>query len=133
MTTDVLTAEQRRLVIREALSVGIATGPTASASGPWRSLPASTWQACALSLLMFTGGSQFAFIGIISAGLHAAPAAIAASSLLGVRNGLYALELTQLLGCEASDGWPPRTSPSTSRPRSRCPSRTTRPLAWGSG
>ena len=47
---------------------------------------------------MFTGGSQFAFIGIVANGLHAAPAAIAASSLLGVRNGLYALELTQLLG-----------------------------------
>ena len=47
---------------------------------------------------MFTGGSQFAFVGIIANGLHAAPAAIAASSMLGIRNGLYALELTHLLG-----------------------------------
>jgi predicted branched-subunit amino acid permease len=52
----------------------------------------------ALSLLMFTGGSQFAFVGIVANGLHAAPAAIAASSMLGIRNGLYALELTHLLG-----------------------------------
>src|SRR5829696_5510400 len=52
----------------------------------------------ALSLLMFTGGSQFAFVGIVATGLQAAPAAIAASSMLGIRNGLYALELTQLLG-----------------------------------
>jgi len=57
-----------------------------------------TWQAMALSLLMFTGGSQFAFVGIVANGLHAAPAAIAASSMLGIRNGLYALELTHLLG-----------------------------------
>src|SRR5829696_6973976 len=52
----------------------------------------------ALSLLMFTGGSQFAFVGIVATGLQAAPAAIAASSMLGIRNGLCALELTQLLG-----------------------------------
>ncbi|HET6653392.1 MAG TPA: AzlC family ABC transporter permease [Nocardioides sp.] len=98
MTTDVLTAEQRRLVIREALSVGIATGAYGISFGALAvAAGLDVWQACALSLLMFTGGSQFAFIGIISAGLHAAPAAIAASSLLGVRNGLYALELTQLL------------------------------------
>lgn len=99
MTTGARPAEERRLVIREALSVGIATGAYGISFGALAvSAGLDVWQACALSLLMFTGGSQFAFIGIISAGLHAAPAAIAASSLLGVRNGLYALELTQLLG-----------------------------------
>ena len=29
----------------------------------------SVWQAVALSMLMFTGGSQFAFIGVIAGGL----------------------------------------------------------------
>lgn len=92
-------AGERRLVIREALSVGIATGAYGISFGALAvAAGLDVWQACALSLLMFTGGSQFAFVGIISAGLHAAPAAIAASSLLGVRNGLYALELSQLLG-----------------------------------
>ena len=68
------------------------------------------WQACALSLLMFTGGSHFAFIGIISDRSAAAPAAIAASSLLGVRNGLYALELTAAAGGPRhAHGWPRRT------------------------
>lgn len=99
MTADVLPADERRLVIREALSVGVATGAYGISFGALGvAAGLDVWQTCALSLLMFTGGSQFAFIGIISAGLHAAPAAIAASSLLGIRNGLYALELTQLLG-----------------------------------
>lgn len=88
-----------RLVVREALSVGIATGAYGISFGALAvAAGLDVWQAMALSLLMFTGGSQFAFVGIVANGLQAAPAAIAASSLLGVRNGLYALELTQLLG-----------------------------------
>jgi predicted branched-subunit amino acid permease len=89
----------RRLVVREALSVGVATGAYGISFGALAvAAGLDVWQAVALSLLMFTGGSQFAFIGIVAGGVQAAPAAIAASSLLGVRNGLYALELTQLLG-----------------------------------
>ncbi|GAB3876099.1 hypothetical protein GCM10028802_13400 [Terrabacter terrigena] len=85
--------------MREALSVGVATGAYGISFGALAvAAGLDVWQATALSLLMFTGGSQFAFIGIVAGGLQAAPAAIAASSLLGVRNGLYALELTQLLG-----------------------------------
>ena len=42
---------------------------------------------------MFTGGSQFAFVGILAAGgLGAAPAAIATATMLGIRNGLYGLQ-----------------------------------------
>jgi predicted branched-subunit amino acid permease len=90
---------ERRVVVREALSVGVATGAYGISFGALAvAAGLDVWQAMALSLLMFTGGSQFAFVGIVANGLHAAPAAIAASSLLGVRNGLYALELTQLLG-----------------------------------
>jgi predicted branched-subunit amino acid permease len=89
---------ERRVVVREALSVGLATGAYGISFGALAvAAGLDVWQAMALSLLMFTGGSQFAFVGIVANGLHAAPAAIAASSLLGVRNGLYALELTQLL------------------------------------
>jgi len=90
---------RRRLVVREALSVGVATGAYGLSFGALAvAAGLDVWQTMALSMLMFTGGSQFAFVGIIANGLGAAPAAIAASSLLGVRNGLYALELTQLLG-----------------------------------
>lgn len=54
------------------------------------------WQACALSALMFTGGSQFAFIGVIGGGGTGA-AAWAAATLLGVRNGVYGMQLKALL------------------------------------
>lgn len=91
--------QARRLVVRESLSVGIATGAYGVSFGALAvAAGLDVWQAMALSLLMFTGGSQFAFVGIVAGGVAAAPAAIAASSLLGVRNMLYALELTQLLG-----------------------------------
>ncbi len=102
MTADTLDspldADARRSVVRQSLSVGIATGAYGISFGALAvAAGLSVWQAMALSLLMFTGGSQFAFVGIVANGLHAAPAAIAASSMLGIRNGLYALELTQLL------------------------------------
>ncbi|MEN0070134.1 MAG: AzlC family ABC transporter permease, partial [Propionicimonas sp.] len=54
------------------------------------------WQACALSALMFTGGSQFAFIGVIGGGGTGA-AAWAAATLLGVRNGVYGMQLKALI------------------------------------
>src|SRR3954452_16234477 len=53
-------------------------------------------QTCALSLLMFTGASQFALIGVVGSG--GSPFAGAASALLlGLRNGLYGLRLSPLL------------------------------------
>ena len=53
-------------------------------------------QTCVTSLLLFTGGSQFALVGIIGGGGSAA-SAITASSLLGIRNGLYGLQLKPIL------------------------------------
>lgn len=90
----------RRRVLRQGLSVGVATGAYGISFGALAvAAGLDVWQACALSLLMFTGGSQFAFVGIIaSGGLASAPSAIAAGSMLGLRNALYALELTPLLG-----------------------------------
>lgn len=54
------------------------------------------WQTCALSALMFTGGSQFAFIGVIAGGGTGA-AAWAAATLLGIRNGVYGMQLKALI------------------------------------
>ena len=53
-------------------------------------------QTIALSALMFTGGSQFAFVGVVGGG-GSFPAALAASSLLGLRNGVYAVGLDGML------------------------------------
>jgi predicted branched-subunit amino acid permease len=47
---------------------------------------------------MFSGGSQFAFIGVIAAGGPAAAgAAIVSAWLLGVRNGFYAVKMNSVL------------------------------------
>jgi predicted branched-subunit amino acid permease len=48
---------------------------------------------------MFTGGSQFAFVGVIGAGgLPAAASAIASASLLGVRNAAYGIRMSPVIG-----------------------------------
>jgi 4-azaleucine resistance transporter AzlC len=59
------------------------------------------WQTVALSVLMFTGGSQFAYIGVVGAG-GSGPAALAAATMLGARNGVYGL---QLAGSLRPRGW----------------------------
>jgi predicted branched-subunit amino acid permease len=85
---------------RQGLSVALATsaygvsfGALAVAAG------LDVWQTCVMSLVMFTGGSQFAFVGVIAAGgLPAAPAAIASASLLGVRNVAYGMRMSPVIG-----------------------------------
>lgn len=69
---------------------GVSFGALAVTSG------LTVWQTCALSALMFTGGSQFAFIGVIGGGGTGA-AAWAAATLLGVRNGVYGMQLKALI------------------------------------
>jgi predicted branched-subunit amino acid permease len=58
-------------------------------------------QTMALSLLMFSGGSQFAAVGVIGAG-GAVGAVVATAGLLGARNGLYGVQVAPLLGAR---GW----------------------------
>ncbi len=89
-----------RVARREGIGVALATsaygvsfGALAVASG------FDVWQTCVLSLVMFTGGSQFAFAGVIGAGgLAAAPAAIASALLLGVRNVAYGIRMSPVIG-----------------------------------
>jgi predicted branched-subunit amino acid permease len=86
--------------LRTSLSVGLAValygvsfGALSSAAG------LEIWQTCALSLIMFSGGSQFALIGVIATGgVSAGPAAIAAAALLGTRNSLYAMRMSPIIG-----------------------------------
>lgn len=92
-------ADGRREVVRQAWTVGIATGAYGVSFGALSvAAGLDVWQTQALSALMFTGGSQFAFVGIVGTGLAAAPSAIATASLLGIRNGLYGLQVAQFLG-----------------------------------
>ena len=82
---------------RDSLSVsftvgayGVAFGAAAVANG------FSVLQSCLLSLLTFSGASQFAVIGVIGAG-GSAISGIATASLLGFRNGLYGVLMAPIL------------------------------------
>lgn len=86
-------------VVRQALSVGVATGAYGVSFGALAvAAGLDVWQTQVLSLLLFSGGSQFAFVGIAAAGAGALPAAVATSTLLGARNAFYGLQVSRLLG-----------------------------------
>ena len=89
--------QARRGAIRDALGIGVASGAYALSFGAI-SITAglNLLQTCALSILMFTGASQFAFVGVLAAG--GSPwAGAATAALLGSRNALYGLRLSSLL------------------------------------
>ncbi len=87
---------------RQALYVGAATGAYGISFGALSVASGfDLWQTQALSALLFTGGSQFALVGIVGAGGGAA-AAVATSTMLGIRNGLYALQTSRMLDVR---GW----------------------------
>jgi 4-azaleucine resistance transporter AzlC len=57
---------------------------------------ASVFQACAMSLLVFTGASQFSAVGVIAAGGSTA-SALGGALLLAARNGVYGLTMARRL------------------------------------
>ncbi|WNM23389.1 AzlC family ABC transporter permease [Demequina capsici] len=82
---------------QQALSVSVATGAYGLSFGALSvAAGLDVWQTMALSLLVFSGGSQFAFVGVLGAGGSAA-AAVATSTFLGVRNGFYGVALADVL------------------------------------
>jgi predicted branched-subunit amino acid permease len=83
--------------VRDGVALGLAVGVSGLAFGAAAvSSGLSAGQACALSLLTFTGASQFALAGSIAAGGSLA-AGVASAVLLGSRNTLYALRLSATL------------------------------------
>jgi predicted branched-subunit amino acid permease len=83
--------------LRDGMLLGLAVGVSGLAFGAVAvSAGLSIWQACALSLLAYTGASQFALAGTIAAG-GSLLAGSAGAILLGGRNALYSLRLTGLL------------------------------------
>jgi 4-azaleucine resistance transporter AzlC len=69
---------------------GISFGVLAVAAG------LSPAQACVMSMLVFTGASQFAFVGVLAAG-GGALAAASPAVMLAVRNAAYGLSLAPIL------------------------------------
>ncbi|MEL4503993.1 AzlC family ABC transporter permease [Luteococcus sp. H138] len=77
--------------IRMGLSVSVATGLYGISFGALSTAAGlSVLQSQALSAVMFTGGSQFAFVGAIAGG---GAAALVSASLLGLRNLIYGAQM----------------------------------------
>jgi predicted branched-subunit amino acid permease len=98
-------AVQRRRAIRDALSVGLAVGTYGVAFGA-ASIAAglSVLQTALLSMLAFTGGTQFAVVGVLAGG-GAGLSAVSSGMLLGARNTLYSVRLRPLLGVHGPKRW----------------------------
>lgn len=88
--------------VKVGLSISIATGLYGISFGALASASGfNFWQTMAFSLLMFSGGSQFAFIGVVAGG-GSGIAAMTAAALLGLRNGIYGMQMNALL---RPSGW----------------------------
>ncbi len=92
----------RRAIVRDALGIAVASGAYAVSFGAISTAAGlSLVQTCSLSVLMFTGASQFALVGVVGAGGGIWTGA-ATAVLLGSRNALYGLRLSSLLNV---GGW----------------------------
>lgn len=76
---------------RMALSVSVATGAYGVSFGALAvAAGLDVWQTMVLSLLMYTGGSQFAFVGALAGG---GLPATGAAMLVGLRNAVYVMQV----------------------------------------
>lgn len=90
-------ASSRRAIRRDALGISVAAGVYAVSFGVISVVSGlSPLQTCVLSLVMFTGASQFAFVGVLGSG-GLAYSGVATALLLGARNGLYGIRLATTL------------------------------------
>ena len=88
---------KKNQVDRTAFSVAFTVGLYGAAFGAAGVTAGfSILQTCLLSILLFSGASQFAVVGIMGAG-GAAVSAIATATLLGFRNALYGLQMAPIL------------------------------------
>ncbi|MBI4933929.1 MAG: AzlC family ABC transporter permease [Actinobacteria bacterium] len=86
-----------RQVIGACVTLGFAVGVFAIAFGVSSvSAGASVAQTCAMSLLVFTGASQFSAVSVIGSGGSAA-SAFGGAALLAARNGVYGLAMSRHL------------------------------------
>jgi len=99
MSVQTAAPEQVRAArpVRDGIGLGLAVGISGIAFGAAAVGSGLTaWQACALSLLAFTGASQFALAGVVAAG-GSLLAGTAGAIMLGSRNTLYGLRLAEVL------------------------------------
>ena len=90
--------EERASIRRDALGIAAYAGAFAVSLGAIAVASGFTvLQTGLLSLAMFSGASQVAFISVVGAG-GSALAALPAALLLGIRNTFYGIRLVQVLG-----------------------------------
>src|SRR3954454_2568563 len=88
---------RRSPLLTAALSIGVATGIYAVSFGVLAvGAGLTVAQTCGMSVLVFTGGSQFAAVGVLAAG-GAPGTAIANALLLAGRNAAYGLSVASVL------------------------------------
>lgn len=86
-----------RAIVRQSLSIGISLIPFGLAFGVASAKAGLSWvQALGFSSLVFTGGTQFAAVGVLGDG-GGAVAAIGAGLLLSVRSLVYGLVMSPVL------------------------------------
>jgi 4-azaleucine resistance transporter AzlC len=96
-TPSDLSRPEHSAIIRDGIAVGVATGAYGVSFGALSvAAGLDVLQTCVLSLLVFTGASQFALVGVIASGGAPLSGALTAL-LLGSRNTLYGLRLAPLL------------------------------------
>lgn len=82
-----------RSVVTASMTLGLAVGVFAISFGVGAvAAGASVWQTCAMSLLVFTGASQFSAVSVIGAG-GSLGLALGGSLLLAARNAVYGLAM----------------------------------------
>jgi 4-azaleucine resistance transporter AzlC len=90
-------AQTSRRTLSGAVGIGIAVGVYGISFGVLAvAAGLSPAQACVMSMLVFTGASQFAFVGVLAAG-GGALAAMGPAVMLAVRNAAYGLSLAPIL------------------------------------
>ena len=94
---DVAIARPASGTLTGALGIGVAVGVYGVSFGVLAVASGlSPAQACVMSMLVFTGASQFAFVGVLAGG-GGALAAMGPAVMLAVRNAAYGLSLTSIL------------------------------------
>ena len=87
-----------RQVVSASVALGLAVGVYAISFGVISvAAGASVLQTCALSLLVFTGASQFSAVSVIGAGGTPA-AAFGGAAILAARNAVYGLAMSPYIG-----------------------------------
>ena len=88
---------ERAPVVAAALGLGAAVGAFGFVFGVGAvSAGGSVAQACAMSLLVFTGASQFSAVSVVAAG-GTMTAALGGAMLLAARNAVYGLAMSRVI------------------------------------